>query len=219
MVQSHILTRRSTTQRTTKYVGLDVHRDTIAVAVADADGEAGRSAPRDHGIIPNTESALRSLVRKLGRRPERLHFCYEAGPTGFPTYHFLIRLGASCDVIAPSLIPRRSGDRVKTDRRDARSLATLLRAGELRAIVVPGADQEALRDLTRAREDALAGQLRARQRVSSFLLRHGRVWPNSPWTLAHGRWLTAQKFMPRPVPRHSPSTCWPFAPPKCKSVG
>src|SRR3989442_458515 len=151
-----------------KFVGLDVHAETIAVAVAEQDGGA-----RALGVIPNREDSVRKLVRKLGA-VEELRFCYEAGPTGYVLYWQLTRMGAKCEVMAPTLVPVKSGDRVKTDRRDALKLARNYRAGELTAVWVPDAEHEALRDLVRAREAAKKDQLRARHRLSKFLLRHGR---------------------------------------------
>jgi transposase len=152
------------------YVGLDVHKDTIVVAVA-----AGglRSEVREYGRIANTPTALDRLLRKLGGDGIRLRFCYEAGPCGYGIQRRLSARGHECLVIAPSLIPKRAGDRVKTDRRDAASLAKLHRAGELTAVWVPDARHEAMRDLVRARLDAVHGLRRARQQLSGFLLRQG----------------------------------------------
>lgn len=154
-----------------KFVGLDVHAETIAVAVAEQDGEV-----RSLGVIPNREESVRKLVRKLGP-VEQLRFCYEAGPTGYALYWQLTKMEAQCPVVAPALVPVKAGDRVKTDRRDALKLARNYRAGELTAVWVPDADHEALRDLVRAREAAQKDQLRARHRLSKFLLRHGRRPP------------------------------------------
>ena len=151
-----------------KYVGLDVHKATIAVAVTELD--AGE--PRSLGIIPNEFDALRALLRKLGSA-KSLRVCYEAGPCGYVVQRFLQRLQIDCVVVAPSLIPRKPGDRTKTDRRDARALARLLRSGELTATWIPDREHEALRDLVRAREDAVEDQLRARHRLSKLLLRLG----------------------------------------------
>ena len=139
-----------------KFVGLDVHAETIAVALAEQDGEV-----RSIGVIPNRLESIRKLVKKLGP-VEELHFCYEAGPTGYVLYWQLTALGAKCEVVAPTLVPVRAGDRVKTDRRDALKLARSYRAGELTAVWVPDAAHEALRDLVRAREAAKRDQLRAR---------------------------------------------------------
>ena len=151
-----------------RFVGLDVHADTISVAVAE-----GRDEVRSLGEIPNRWESIRKLVRSLGP-VESLRFCYEAGPTGYVLYWQLTELGAACEVIAPTLIPIKAGDRVKTNRRDAEKLARCHRAGELTAVWVPDAAHEALRDLVRAREAAKKDQLKARHRLGKFLLRHGR---------------------------------------------
>ena len=174
-----------------KYVGLDVHKDSIAVAVA----EACRDKPRYYGEIPNTPEAIAKLVNKLGVDGEVVSFCYEAGPCGYGLYRQLTGLGHVCEVVAPSLIPAKPGDRVKTDRRDGESLARLHRAGELTAVWVPEREQEAMRDLTRCREDMKAMERQARQRLNAFLLRHGKVYTGkSKWTQAHCRWLERVKF-------------------------
>ena len=173
-----------------KYVGLDVHKDSIAVAVA----EEGTTEVRYHGEMPATTVALRKLVRRLGS-PQTLRFAYEAGPCGYGVYRTLTSLGVACVVAAPSLIPQRPGDRVKTDRRDACGLARLHRAGELTAVWVPDEGQEAMRDLTRAREEAKLAETRARQRLGSFLLRHDlRFAGRTRWTKAHLAWLATLRF-------------------------
>ena len=176
-----------------KYIGLDVHKETIAVAVA----EEGRTAPTSLGTIANDPAAVRKLIRQLGGRA-RLRCCYEAGPCGYVLYHQLTDQGVSCQVVAPSLVPRRPGDRVKTDRRDALKLALGFRAGTLTAIWVPDPADEALRDLVRAREDALEDLLRARHRLSKLLLRAGVRPPSDlrSWSARHRQWL-AQVSMPR----------------------
>jgi transposase len=168
-----------------KFVGLDVHAETIAVAVAEQGGEV-----RSLGVIPNREESIRKLVRKLGP-VEQLRFCYEAGPTGYVVYWQLTALGAKCEVVAPTLVPVKSGEQVKTDRRDALKLARNYRAEELTAVWVPDAVHEALRDLVRAREAAKKDQLRAKHRLSKFLLRHGRRLPTGvkPWTLKYLTWV------------------------------
>jgi transposase len=179
-----------------KYVGLDVHKETIAVAVADS----GTAEPRGLGIIPNDTDALRALVKKLGRRPSELRVCYEAGPCGYVIQRFFERLGIDCVIVAPSLIPRKPGDRVKTDRRDASKLARLLRSGELTPTWIPDEQHEALRDLVRAREDAIEDQLRARNRLTKFLLRLG-VKPADgvkAWSAPYKKWLDALTW-DRPV--------------------
>ncbi len=173
------------------YVGLDVHKEGIAVAVA----EGGiRSEVREYGRIANTPAALDRLVRKLGQEGARLRFCYEAGPCGYGIQRHLSRLGHECIVVAPSLIPKRAGDRVKTDRRDAASLARLHRAGELTSVWVPDPGHEAMRDLVRARLDAVHALRRARQQLSGFLLRHGCHYGRPAWTKLHRRWLAGLKF-------------------------
>jgi transposase len=134
-------------------------------------------------------------VAKLTRQYERLHFCYEAGPTGYGLHRQLTELGHVCDVVAPTMIPKRSGDRVKTNRRDSVALVKLLRAGELRAIWVPDGVHEAVRDLTRARETAMVDLKTKRQQLLSFLLRHGRSFPDGRnWTKTYERWLAKQIF-------------------------
>lgn len=168
------------------YVGLDIHKDTIAVAVA----HQGRAAPEYLGEIANTKAAIKELMHKLSPSGEVLSVCYEAGPTGYAAYRQITQMGHVCTVVAPGLIPRRATDRIKTDRRDALTLARLHRAGELTAVWVPGREQEAIRDLTRAREDIKDIERKARQRLGAFLLRHGQSYSGkSYWTQAHFRWL------------------------------
>lgn len=177
-------------EKFTKYVGLDVHKETIAVGVAEAQG----GEVRFFGEIANTAQAIGKLQRELKKGGARLSWCYEAGPCGYGIYRQLRALDEHCDVVAPSLIPRKAGDRVKTDRRDALSLARLQRAGELTAVWVPDGAQEALRDLTRAREDMKQLQRQAKQRLVAFLLRHGKTYPGkSNWTQAHYHWLETVK--------------------------
>jgi len=175
----------------TKYVGMDVHKETIAVAIA----KEGRGDPAYYGEIPNTSEAIRKLVRKVASNGEKVSFCYEAGPCGYDVYRQLIDLGQRCDVVAPSLIPKKSGDRVKTDRRDANTLTRLYRAGELTPVWVPDKEQEAIRDLTRAREDMKAMEGHAKQRLGAFLLRHGKRFSGKcKRTQAYFRWLEEIKF-------------------------
>jgi transposase len=171
-------------------IGLDVHAETIAVAVAEPDGEV-----RSLGVIPNRPESLRKLVKKLGPAAQ-LRVCYEAGPTGYVVYWQLTALGVSCEVVAPTLVPTKAGDRVKTDRRDALKLARSYRAGDLTAVWVPDAAHEALRDLVRAREAAKKDQLRARHRLGKFLLRHGRRPPTAiqAWTQRHLTWVKTVHF-------------------------
>jgi transposase len=173
------------------YVGLDVHKDDVVVALA----EGGlRGDVRDYGRIANTPAALAKLVGKLGRDGVTLRFCYEAGPCGYGIQRQLSAAGHDCIVVAPSLIPRRPGDRVKTDRRDAASLAKLHRAAELTSVWVPDSEHEAIRDLVRARLDAVHALRRARQQVSGFLLRQGCHYGRPAWTKLHRRWLAGLKF-------------------------
>ncbi|HKE22451.1 MAG TPA: IS110 family transposase [Bryobacteraceae bacterium] len=168
-----------------RFVGLDVHADTIAVAVAEVGGEV-----RSLGIIPNRLESIRKMIGKL-TPIETLKCCYEAGPTGYVLYWQLTQLGVACEVMAPSLIPTKAGDRVKTDRRDAEKLARCYRAGELTAVWVPDANHEALRDLVRAREAAKKDQLRHRHRLGKFLLRHGKRPSDAgkAWTQKYLNWI------------------------------
>ena len=176
------------------YVGLDVHKDTIAVAVACP----GREAAEWRGEIANRPKAITKLVRRLSEEfgGEVLLFCYEAGPCGYGLYRQLVESGHGCEVVAPSLIPRKPGERVKTDRRDALKLARSLRAGDLTRVWVPDEEQEAMRDLTRARADMKGQEQKARQQLNAFVLRHGHGWPSnrSRWTQAHFNWLESLTF-------------------------
>jgi transposase len=173
-----------------RFLGLDVHAETIAVAVAEADGEV-----RSLGTIPNRAESIRKLVKKLGP-VEHLRACYEAGPTGYVLYWQLTELGVACEVIAPTLVPVKAGDRVKTDRRDAEKLARSYRSGDLTAVWVPDEGSEALRDLVRAREAAKQDQLRARHRLGKFLLRVGqRPAPGvKAGTQAYLAWVRQMRF-------------------------
>ena len=167
------------------YIGLDVHKETIAVSVA----RAGREAAVSKGEIANRPKAVAKLVDRLNREfgAEVLLFCYEAGPCGYGLYRQLLALGHDCQVVAPSLIPKKAGERIKTDRRDALKLAQLLRSGDLTAVWVPGEEQEAMRDLTRARDDLKAQERKARQQLNAYVLRHGHSWPSGKtrWTQGH----------------------------------
>jgi transposase len=175
-----------------KYVGLDTHKETVAVAVADAIGGKARY----YGEIANTPEAIRKLVKKLCPDGEVISFCYEAGPCGYEIYRQISQLGHHCSVVAPSLIPTKPGERVKTDRRDSEKLSRLDRAGELTAVWVPDQEQEAMRDLTRAREDMKGLERITKQRLNAFLLRYGRIYESgkSRWTQAHFRWMEGLKF-------------------------
>ncbi len=174
------------------FVGLDVSKKTISVGVAPGDP---RQAVHYFGTIAHSPSALGKLCKTLSREGSGLHFCYEAGPFGYFLYRRLRSWGHECDVVAPSLIPKRPGDRVKTDRRDALSLASLLRAGQLSAVWVPDASHEAVRALVRLRRLAAGDVARAKQQILSFGLMQERVWiGGSHWTKTHRRWLLEQKF-------------------------
>jgi transposase len=180
------------TDHSEAFVAFDTSKLRNAVAIADT-GRAGEL--RFLGEIENTRAATAKLVRKLAAKYERLTFCYEAGPTGYGLYRQIKSLGHECIVIAPSLIPKKPGDRVKTNRRDAVSLAKLLRAGELTAVWVPDPRHEAMRELTRARAAAVEDLRAKRQQVSSFLLRQGLHYPEKKtWTKAHMNWLASQKL-------------------------
>jgi len=173
-----------------RFLGLDVHAETIAVAVAETNGET-----RSLGTIANREDSIRKFINKVGS-PEQLRACYEAGPTGFVLYWQLTQLGVDCSVVAPSLVPKKPGDRVKTDRRDALKLAHCHRNGDLTAVWVPDDASEALRDLVRQREAAKQDQLRARHRLTKFLLRTGQRPPLGlkPWTERYMRWLAQVRY-------------------------
>jgi len=173
-----------------RFLGMDVHAETIAAAIAEPDGEV-----RSLGTIPNRMESIRKLLKKLGP-VEKLRVCYEAGPTGYVLYWQLAELGVQCEVIAPSLVPVKAGDRVKTDRRDAEKLARSYRSGDLTAVWVPDAGSEALRDLVRAREAAKQDELRARHRLGKFLLRSGHRPPTGvrSWTHLHLTWVSQIRF-------------------------
>jgi transposase len=174
------------------YVGLDTSKLKISVALA-ASGRDGEV--RFFGDIDSTPEAVERLVLKLAKRHGRLSFCYEAGPTGYGLHRQITALGHECVMVAPSLIPRRTGERVKTNRRDAVALAKLHRAGELTPVWVPDAGHEGVREIVRAREAAMEDLRRARQQLQSFLLRQGRVFTGrAAWTKAHTRWLCELSF-------------------------
>jgi transposase len=170
------------------HLGMDTSKNTIVVAVL----MPGDEIPVLDRIW-NEEGSVRHLIGRLGEAGA-LRACYEAGPCGFELHRLLSSMGVACDVVAPSLIPRRAGDRVKTDRRDASRLARLHRAGELTAIRVPAEAEGAVRDLVRARAALMADRRRAQQRITAMLLRHGRAWRGTSWTEAHERWIAGQRF-------------------------
>jgi len=174
------------------FIGMDVHKNSIEIAIAQ---RSRNGEVRSYGKIDGTLDALDKVVRKLVSKGGPLHFVYEAGPCGYEIYRHLTAKGYDCAVVAPSRIPRKSGDRIKNDRRDACMLARLDRAGELTPVYVPFAEDEAIRDLTRAREDAKIDEKRSKQRLKSFLLRTGlRYTSKSSWSKAHMRWLSDIKI-------------------------
>src|SRR5437763_2000323 len=184
--------RRAVGEDSAVCVGLDTHKARIAVAVA----EPGRSGEvRFHGEIANRPEAVRQLLERLAGKHGKLRVCYEAGPCGYGPHRQITALGHDCTVVAPSLVPRRPGDRVKTNRRDALTLARLLRAGELTPVWIPDPTPEAVRDLVRARTAAMEAVRRARPQLQGFLLRHGRVFTGrKAWPPAHRRWLAGLRF-------------------------
>jgi len=173
-----------------RFVGLDVHKDTVVVAVADGDG----SAPQIFGTFPNEVASLVKRLKKLGS-VQSLRCCYEAGPTGLGLHRALNAAGIACSVIAPSLVPQKAGERVKTDRRDAAKLARFLRSGDLTEVHVLDEQTESMRDLERARDDAKNAERVVRHQLSKFLLRHGRVYSGKKtWAVAHMTWIRSQQF-------------------------
>ena len=174
------------------FIGIDTSKLRNAVAIA----EAGRNGKvRYLGEIDTSEAATKKLVASLARKYRRLTFCYEAGPTGYGLHRHIESLGHSCIVAAPSLVPKKAGDRIKTNRRDAEGLARLLRAGELTAVWVPDARHEAMRELARARDSARQDLTRKRQQVSSMLLRMGLHYPGiRTWSARHRSWLANLKL-------------------------
>ena len=176
--------------KNTRYLGLDVHAETITAAIAE-----GRQKVRSLGQLPNRPEAVRKLIEKLGGG-KGLQVCYEAGPTGYALYWQLTKMGVQCEVVAPSLIPKKSGDRIKTDRRDAEKLAQCYQAGTLTSVWVPDAAHEALRDLVRARGAAKDDESRAKHRLVKYLLHYGIRHPNDcrAWTHPWWRWLQGLKF-------------------------
>lgn len=177
-------------ERINFHVGLDVHKDSICVAAA----ELGRSPARLIGKVPHDVNKLLKVLARVGSA-EHLHLVYEAGPTGFGLQRALQAKGFVCEIIAPSQIPKRPGDRVKTDGRDSLQLAECSRAGQLSAVWIPEPGDEAIRDLSRAREDAVNGRLQARHQLKGFLLRHDIRYPGkTSWSLAYYRWLSTLNF-------------------------
>src|SRR6266480_4700054 len=169
------------------FIGLDVHKDTIAVAYA---AEDRGTEVVSLGMIGTRQYDIDKLIRKLEAKGATLLFAYEAGPCGYWLYRYLTRRGLSCAVVAPSLIPRKAGDRVKTDRRDAVTLARLLRSGDLTPIYIPTVEDEAIRDVSRARDDAVRDLKRTKVRLKAFLLRHDiRYAGRAKWSAAYWRWL------------------------------
>ena len=175
---------------TKTFVGLDVHKESIAIGLA----EPGRGAGRVLGKITHDINKLLKMLAKVGQ-PGQLHIVYEAGPTGYGLQRALQARGYECEVIAPSQMPRRPGDRVKTDARDCVQLAECSRAGQLRKVWVPDVEDEAIRDLARGREDAVNSRTKVRQQLKAFLLRHGvRYGGKTSWTQAYWRWLAGLSF-------------------------
>jgi transposase len=183
-------------KRKIKYVGLDVHKDSITIAIAD---EGRNGNVRVYGKIANNHLQIDKVMRKLISQNNQLRCVYEAGPCGYTLYRHLKNKGIDCVVVAPALIPKKSGDRVKNDRRDATKLATLHRAGELTAVYVPDSRDEALRDLVRARGDIQKALRTVKQQINSFLLRYAILYPGkTKWSKAHLNWLEDLK-MPHPA--------------------
>lgn len=170
------------------YVAFDASKDALVAGIL----HPGEDRAQTEKVF-NDEASIRRFVKRFPD-PSRLHTCYEAGTGGYELHRLLTSLRVPCQVIAPSLIPTAPGDRVKTDRRDARRLVRQLRAGELVAIRVPSRQEEAVRDLCRARGDAVEDLARAKNRLSHFLLRHGRIYRATPWTFRHRNWLGTQRF-------------------------
>ena len=179
-----------------KFIGMDVHKKTITVAISD---EESHYQPRVYGMITNETAELDKFCRKMQSISSELHFVYEAGPCGYGIYRHLSAKGYECMVAAPSMIPRKSGDRIKNDSRDASMLARLYRAGELTGVWVPDEQDEAMRDLVRARQDAVTASIKAKQRLKAFLLRHQQTYAGkSRWSSAYFKWLS-EIAMPHPT--------------------
>ena len=179
-----------------KFIGMDVHKKTITVAISD---EESHYQPRVYGMITNETAELDKFCRKMQSISSELHFVYEAGPCGYGIYRHLSAKGYECMVAAPSMIPRKSGDRIKNDSRDAAMLARLYRAGELTGVYVPDEQDEAMRDLVRARQDAVTASTKAKQRLKAFLLRHQLTYAGrSNWGSVYFGWLS-DIAMPHPT--------------------
>src|SRR4029434_9755385 len=199
--------RSAMTHTSTLFVGLDVHKETIAVAYVAEEREAEVVFL---GTIGTPQGDIDKLIRKLQSKGKALHFVYEAGPCGYWLYRYLTKKNLKCWVVAPSQIPKKAGDRVKTDRRDAVQLARLLRSGDLTPVYVPGVEDEAIRDLVRAREDALKDGKAAKVRLKAFLLRQDiRYEGRATWGPAHLRWLAKVGCPTRPNRLCSKHTCGP----------
>lgn len=184
------------TQSNILFIGMDVHKESIVLSLADDD----RSEVRRYGTIGGQLNDFKKTLRKLVSTGKDLFFCYEAGPTGYELYRYIVSQGHQCIVVAPSLIPKKPGDKVKTDQRDADNLTRLLRSGDLTAVYVPNEEDEAIRDLSRAREDAVLVYKSAKQRLKSFLLRHNiRFDGSANWSEKHLRWLIESVNMPYPA--------------------
>jgi transposase len=176
------------------YIGMDTHKDTIVSSLATP----GRTKPKHLGTIANDEKKIETFITNISTQynGEVLLFCYEAGPCGYVLYHQITSLGHDCMVVAPSLIPQKSSDRVKTDKRDANKLARYLRDGSLTPVWIPNTEQEAMRDLVRIRIDFKIQQVKAKQQLGGFVLRHGHIWPKGKtrWTKTFYNWLSELKF-------------------------
>lgn len=190
-------------------VGLDTHKDSIEIVTAET---TSKQEVRNYGKIGGDMASLDKAIRKLQSTGAELHFVYEAGPCGYEIYRHLTQKGFQCAVVAPSMVPKRSGNRIKTDRRDAEALARLHRAGELTPIYVPREDDEAMRDLSRAREDASKAQRTARQRLGAMLLRHGYRYPgkkSGPRLICVGSRISPCRIQPsRSRSRNTSTPSW-----------
>ncbi len=176
------------------YIGMDTHKETIVSSIANP----GRGKPKYLGEMANNPKKIKKFVENISMKyqGEALLFCYEAGPCGYQLYHQINSLGHDCMVVAPSLIPVKSGDRIKTDKRDSQKLARYLRDGSLTSVWIPGTEQEAIRDLTRIRGDFKNNETKAKQQLNSFILRHGHSWPvgKKRWSKGFMSWLENLKF-------------------------